>query len=251
MATFPVAQLQPFERTQHAVISKAQELHHAFTAPLSRSHMQFLLPMALSLLGTALSLRVRSAALYLSAPVEVKCALYEACLFPHTHLMAPGWCLAEPRVWIRPFHYFERIFNCKPEEPSRYSSSLKCIWSLYGVGLLGVFCPSLTGVNVKAFRFLKVQVYGCASCGTSNMYLLLKMQKLTPTIPLVLLKNILVSTKDSWDLLGRITTKCNSISVCQVFPLLEMCDGLGGSQFLGDWYFRDVLSRDQGKLDLS
>lgn len=121
----------------------------------------------------------------------------------------------------------------------------------FGVGLLGVFCPSLTGVNVKAFRFLKVQVYGCASCSTSDMYLLLKMQKLTPAIPLVLLKNILVSTKDSWDLLGRITTKCNSISVCQVFLLLEMCDSLGGSQFLGDWYFRDVLSRDQGKLDLS
>lgn len=104
----------------------------------------------------------------------------------------------------------------------------------------------LTGVNDKFFRFLKVQVCGCAS-GTSNMYL----QKLTPTISLVLLKNILVSTKESCDLQGRITVKHNSISVCKVFVLLELCDGLGGSQFLGDWYFREVLGRDQGKLDLS
>lgn len=83
------------------------------------------------------------------------------------------------------------------------------------------------------------------------MFLLLEMQKLTPSIPLVLLKNTLVSTKESWDLLGRITVKCNSIDVCKVFSLLEMCDGLGGSQFLGDWYFTDVLCRVQGKLDLS
>lgn len=106
-------------------------------------------------------------------------------------------------------------------------------------------------MNIKVFRFLKVQVYGRASWGTSNMYLLLKMQKLTPTIPLLLLKNILVRTEESWDLLGRITVKCNSIGVCKVFSLLEMCRGLGGNQFLGDWYFRDVLCRVQCKLDLS
>lgn len=90
------------------------------------------------------------------------------------------------------------------------------------VGLLRVFCPLLTGVSVNVFRFLMVQVCGCASCGTSNMYLLLKMQKLTPTIPLVLLKNILVSTEESWDLLGRITVKHSSISVCKVFPFRDV-----------------------------
>lgn len=105
------------------------------------------------------------------------------------------------------------------------------------LGFHGFFCFSLTGAKNRMSKFLdswKVQVYGCASRGTSYMYLLLKMQKLTPTIPLVLLKIIPVSTKESWHLLGRITVKCNSISVCQVFSLLEMCDGLGGSESLGD-----------------
>ena len=83
------------------------------------------------------------------------------------------------------------------------------------------------------------------------MRLLLKMQKLTLAVPLVLLKNSLVSTKEGWDLLGRITVKCNSVSVCQVFSSLEMRHSLGGSQSLGDWDFREVLSRDQGKLELS
>lgn len=143
---------------------------------------------------------------------------------PHSTWMVSGWTQGLDQA----ISLLERIFNCKPEELSRYSSSLKCIWRLYGLGLSGVFCPSLTGVNVKVFRFLKVQVYGCASCGTSNMYLLLKIKKLNPTIPLVLLKNTLVSTEESWDLLRRITVKHNSISVCKVFSLLEMCDGLGG-----------------------
>lgn len=83
------------------------------------------------------------------------------------------------------------------------------------------------------------------------MCLLLKMQKLTPTLPLLLLKNSPVSTKEGWDLLGRITPKCNSISVCQVFSPLEIHCNMGGGQSLGDWDFREVLSRDQGKLELS
>lgn len=163
------------------------------------------------------SLCARSAALYLSAAAEVKCALCEAGLCPHTPhgtWMVFGWT----QVLDQAISLLERIFNCKPKEPSNYSSSLKCIWRLYGVGLLGVFCSLLTGMNVKVFKFLKLKVYGCVSCGTSNMYLLLKMQKLTPDIPLVVLKYILVSTEESWDLLVNTTllvsVRCFPFSRC-------------------------------------
>lgn len=74
------------------------------------------------------------------------------------------------------------------------------------------------------------EIYSCHPFGTTGIY------------PF--------STEESWGLLGRITVKHNSINVCKVFSLLEMCDSLGGSQFLGHWYFRDVLGRDQGRLEL-
>lgn len=110
--------------------------------------MCFVLPVALFLPGDG-ALRVRGAALYLLAPAEVIRVLYQACLFPHTYLIASGCCLTEPRVWIRLFHYLKGyLLNCKCEEPSRCCSYLKCIQRSEMVWCL-VFCHLLTRVNVK------------------------------------------------------------------------------------------------------
>lgn len=101
---------------------------------------------------------------------KLMCALYQACLFPHTHLIASGCCLTELRVWIRLFSLFERILHYKPEEPSRYSS-LKCIQRLYSAWVWGFFCHLLTGVNIKVSRSLK---------GTSSWLCLLWHWKCVP-----------------------------------------------------------------------
>lgn len=169
------------------------------------------------------SLCARSAALYLSAAAEVKCALCEAGLCPHTPhgtWMVFGWT----QVLDQAISLLERIFNCKPKEPSNYSSSLKCIWRLYGVGLLGVFCSLLTGMNVKVFKFLKLKVYGCVSCGTSNV----PAAKDAETYSCHPFGTTEIYPCQHRRKLG-FAGKYNTISVCKVFSLFEMYDSLGGS----------------------
>jgi len=76
-------------------------------------------------------------------------------------------------------------------------------------------------------------------------------QKLTPPVPLVLLKHSIVGTREGWDLLGAIPVKWNGVCVCQVLSPLEVRRGLRGSRSLAYWDFREVLSGDLGKLKLS
>lgn len=113
-APFPAAQLQPPKGTRHQSVTK-----HSSCVDIHSS-------VVCIACGLITSWGHCSAAIYLLTPAEVIRAPYQICLCPHTYLMdwtqALNWAIS----------LFVRTPNCKPEEPSSYCSSLKCIQILFG-----------------------------------------------------------------------------------------------------------------------